>query len=613
MIQKRVLRSLASLIVFLIFLLLTSLALAAGVGKVSLTVIETDEFPLVKLYLAVSDIDGEPLAALQPAEVTVFENDVKIEPITLEAVQHPMLVGVMIDSSGSFADEEAGKPRLQYAREVASQLVSPDFQRLAIEDEVAVFAFDHGQPSRLVDFTLDHNLAINDGIDLVSTEGNDFTALFDLLRKAIQDTVGREKVRRRVLFIISDGVDKTSGMTVERVIQEAVDAKLLIYTVGLGPDLAADQPASAFLRRLADETGGKYLWYRPGEGMDEQVQGFLDQLVQQRQGYALRFESNLFEGTPELRVLVQNGGRESEDRASYRVPPLAGELIVNLADGAEVSGITTIEPTMVRNQRPIERVEYRVDGELLHTAQVAPFAFEWDTEPFASSLEQTEAYTLTITAFDTAALQSERSLTVHVHLPAKEEDSSSSDGFSTFAIVTSSLLVLIGLLVVGVLFYRLQKQPPVIIAGGAGAPYEDQSRKKTFIADTKGGMPWLEVTTGQHRGEQFFISKATVYIGRDKTQADIVISWDPRISRKHAQITQQGKYYYIFDLNSGNGTMVNGAKLSPSYGTDMSQAVLLNQGAKILVGKAVQLTFHSGKSLLHNQVPSYHPTTGSLG
>ena len=50
--------------------------------------------------------------------------------------------------------------------------------------------------------------------------------------------------------------------------------------------------------------------------------------------------------------------------------------------------------------------------------------------------------------------------------------------------------------------------------------------------------------------------KKTAILGR-KNSADIAIS-DPKLSRLHAQIYYDGKYYVIKDLNSSNGTRVNG-------------------------------------------------------
>lgn len=50
-------------------------------------------------------------------------------------------------------------------------------------------------------------------------------------------------------------------------------------------------------------------------------------------------------------------------------------------------------------------------------------------------------------------------------------------------------------------------------------------------------------------------------IGKLKSRADICID-HPSISRIHAKIIREGKDYYLYDLNSTNGTFVNGERLA---------------------------------------------------
>lgn len=51
-------------------------------------------------------------------------------------------------------------------------------------------------------------------------------------------------------------------------------------------------------------------------------------------------------------------------------------------------------------------------------------------------------------------------------------------------------------------------------------------------------------------------------VGRDESLANLVIN-DVYISRSHAAIFQEGENFFLQDLNSKNGTFLNGERLAP--------------------------------------------------
>lgn len=66
----------------------------------------------------------------------------------------------------------------------------------------------------------------------------------------------------------------------------------------------------------------------------------------------------------------------------------------------------------------------------------------------------------------------------------------------------------------------------------------------------------LAIMTGPQSGQSFTLGINTL-IGRDPNLCDIVID-DPLVSRQHARIRQEGDQFCIYDLDSANGTFVNG-------------------------------------------------------
>ena len=67
-------------------------------------------------------------------------------------------------------------------------------------------------------------------------------------------------------------------------------------------------------------------------------------------------------------------------------------------------------------------------------------------------------------------------------------------------------------------------------------------------------VAWLEVN-----GDRRELTQRRVVVGRSK-DSDIQIP-DPNISRRHAEIRQEGATYWIVDLDSTNGLEVNGRRL----------------------------------------------------
>jgi len=90
----------------------------------------------------------------------------------------------------------------------------------------------------------------------------------------------------------------------------------------------------------------------------------------------------------------------------------------------------------------------------------------------------------------------------------------------------------------------------------------------------------LVVIAGQNVGEMYRIEGPETVVGR-ASNANVRLS-DDGISRRHARIVQEGAILFIEDLNSANGTVVNGVTIS-------RQA--LQDGDKIRLGPTTILKF----------------------
>jgi len=91
----------------------------------------------------------------------------------------------------------------------------------------------------------------------------------------------------------------------------------------------------------------------------------------------------------------------------------------------------------------------------------------------------------------------------------------------------------------------------------------------------------LTMRKGPMPGKVYELARAEMTLGRD-VKNDLVIN-DAEVSRQHIKFTQQAHGYQIEDLNSTNGTFVNGQRLTGS--------VLLRPGDVIGMGDTVEVEY----------------------
>ena len=80
-------------------------------------------------------------------------------------------------------------------------------------------------------------------------------------------------------------------------------------------------------------------------------------------------------------------------------------------------------------------------------------------------------------------------------------------------------------------------------------------------------------------GQEHAVDRKRVVIGRSK-DCDIQLG-DPNVSRRHAELRQEGTSYWIVDLDSTNGIEVNGRRLKRAK---------LEDGDRVVLG-STELTF----------------------
>ena len=199
----------------------------------------------VLLSCAVLDEKGRPVMDLDRSDFRVWENGV---PQTINSVQPmdlPVSMGILIDDSGSMRDKRAtvntAAMRLLNASNPSDEAFVVNFSDRAYLDQR---------------FTTDR-VALDRGMSRFDTHGT--TALYDAVAASADELAKDGKNRREVLLIITDGADNASRLDLQEAIRRVQNlGGPVVYTIGLLFDTEKDEADKArfALGRLSEETGG---------------------------------------------------------------------------------------------------------------------------------------------------------------------------------------------------------------------------------------------------------------------------------------------------------------------------------------------------------------------
>ena len=229
---------------------------------------------IVMVHASVRDhkrlITGLPREAF-----SVFENGKPQTVAYFENEDHPVTVGLVVDSSGS----------MQRKRDAVIAAGLAFAKSSHPQDEMFTVNFNEqvwtGLPPS-IPFTTDFEELRR---ALLRSGARGQTALFDaisLALKHLQD--GHEE--KKVLVVVSDGGDNASRTTYSDVLDAALRANAVIYTIGVYDEYAEDAKPEV-LKKIAASTGGTSFFPKdPSEATR-----ILEQIAAEiRSGYTLGYE-----------------------------------------------------------------------------------------------------------------------------------------------------------------------------------------------------------------------------------------------------------------------------------------------------------------------------------
>jgi Ca-activated chloride channel homolog len=209
-----------------------------------ITQIDTKTFPLIRVYISITDQNGNPLPDDLPVDLFLYEEGSQVSHQVLSTGRAISSV-LVLDESGSMDDGE----KLEKAKEAAARYI----EMADPQHEIALVGFSN-TPHTVAKFGSDRGAVLAQVGNLSATG-----------RTALQDGIGvaldllRSRHGRRVIVAMTDGIENSSryysqAKGLSRLLQIAKANGVSIYTVGLGKDV------NDFYLRRYEETNGTYFF-----------------------------------------------------------------------------------------------------------------------------------------------------------------------------------------------------------------------------------------------------------------------------------------------------------------------------------------------------------------
>lgn len=204
---------------------------------------------LVNVPLTALNKRGLPVIDLNQDEFQVFEDGVKQKITHFEReTSTPLRVGLVLDTSNS------ARRQLSYEKDAATEFVFQILRNGGTKNEIFLQTFD-ASSSIIKDFTNDPD-ALHDKIDSLKSGGG--KALYDAIYSACRDKMAKSGMPedvRRILIVLSDGLDVQSRHTLDEAVSMARMTETMVYTIGTAA-YGYDNPGDKMLDELSNETGG---------------------------------------------------------------------------------------------------------------------------------------------------------------------------------------------------------------------------------------------------------------------------------------------------------------------------------------------------------------------
>jgi VWFA-related protein len=207
----------------------------------------------VNLVLSATDHRGHFVRGLNPSDLAISDNGEPPAKITYFESQTglPLRVAVLIDTSDSVGNQFAFE--LKSAQAFLKKVLRPN------EDAALIVGFNQ-KPNLVQPLTSDLS-RLSHALNSLKPKGE--TALYDAIALASDQLrmASDSDPVRRVIVIVTDGVDNSSHISLNQAEERALRAESVIYVMNIRelPFTPEDRVGNQVIQQLAASTGGRVL------------------------------------------------------------------------------------------------------------------------------------------------------------------------------------------------------------------------------------------------------------------------------------------------------------------------------------------------------------------
>ncbi len=367
---------------------------------VTITQVDSEAFPQVTTYVAVSGEDGSPLQGLTADNFTLWEGGVEVSTASIAVEENSTqdFAMVLALDISTFSPEN-----LDRVREAVKSFV----ETLRSQDRLAIVTF-YDKVHVAQGFTSDKE-DLNAIIGTLGPSGN-YTALNDAIVQSVT-LVGQfsaAPLRRKAVVVVTDSTDNVGNITIADAMSQVLDAAVPIYTIGFGSKIEPTE-----LEEIARLTRGQsFILSGPGEVQDKLLE--IEQLL--RQGYRVTYQSGIQadNNEHELSVSIASQGIEGQALGHFEaVPNKVTVSLTGIVVGQKIAqgDVVTIAAQVAAPGRGVS-VVYLLDGQPLAQRDAPPYSFKWD-----STDVEPGAHVMSVRAVDSAGNEGQADIDVGVTLP----------------------------------------------------------------------------------------------------------------------------------------------------------------------------------------------------